>query len=281
VGRHPRGGAANVGAVSSIVAGRARPGLVIIVSGEPTPLQVQDTLYHSKNPTRRWIHTVRRQSIETLLRSVARPGVERALEIGPGSGLYLPVLAELAQQVVVTDIEPSYLDRAHQCLSGHANAQFVVDDITRTQLEPASFDLILCTEVLEHIGDWRAALASMARLLRPGGALVLSTPQPRSPLELMGKVAFRPGIIQVVRAIYREPILDTGHISLVSARRLDRELATNGLCIEQRSRTGLYLPVIAELGGQAALRLEQALEPRLQSRPLRGLLWTQYVVARR
>jgi SAM-dependent methyltransferase len=253
----------------------------MIASGEPTPLQLQDTLYQSKNPTRRWIHTRRRETIEGLLRSVAGPGVTRALEIGPGSGLYLPLLAQLAEEVVAMDIEPSFLDRARLCLADHHNARFVVDDITQTQLPPAHFDLILCTEVLEHIGDWRHALASMARLLRPGGALVLSTPQPHSPLELMGKVAFRPGVIRVVRAIYREPVLETGHISLVSSRCLERQIEAAGLQIERRIWTGAYLPVVAELGGARALRWEQALEPRLQARPLRGLLWTQYVVARR
>ncbi len=254
---------------------------MIMVSGEPTPLQVQDTLYHSKNATRRWIHTRRRETIEALVKAAAGPGVGRALEIGPGSGLYLPLLAVLAEHVVVTDIEPSFLERARQRLGGYGNAEFVVDDITATRLPVATFDLILCTEVMEHIEDWRAALASMARLLRPGGALVLSMPQPHSPLELMGKVALRPAVIKVVRAIYREPISETGHISLVSAPRLDEELAADGLRVEQRAWTGAYLPLIAEFGGHPGLRLEQALEPRLQTRALRGLLWTQYVVARR
>jgi len=251
------------------------------MSGEPTLLELQDTLYNSKNPTRRWIHTRRKEMIEGLLRQVAQAGVTRAMEVGPGSGLYLPLLAQLAGEVFATDIEPSFLDRARERLAGNDRARFVVDDITRTELPEASFDLILCTEVLEHIADWRAALTSMAKLLTPGGTLVLSTPQPRSPLELMGKVAFKPGVIQVVRAIYREPILETGHISLVSARQLDDQLAAVGLCVEGRAFTGTYLPVVAEFGGAAALRLEQALEPRLQRRPLRGLLWTQYVTARR
>jgi SAM-dependent methyltransferase len=251
------------------------------MTGEPSPLQLQDTLYHSKNPTRRWVHTRRREMIEELLKSVALGGVGRALEIGPGAGVYLPVLATLAGEVVVTDIEPSFLDRAREQLNERPTARFVVDDITRTGLPAASFDLILCTEVLEHIPEWRAALAAMARLLRPGGALVLSTPQPRSPIELLGKVAFRPGIIGLVRAVYREPILDTGHVSLVASATLGRELAGHGLGIERRYWTGAYLPLIAELGGQAALRLEQRLEPKLQNRALRGLLWTQYVVARR
>ncbi|MDQ6613541.1 MAG: class I SAM-dependent methyltransferase [Actinomycetota bacterium] len=252
------------------------------MSNEPSLLELQDTLYRSKNPTRRWIHTRRRETVEELLRTAGGAGVERALEVGPGSGLYLPTLAELATEVFATDIEPSFLTRARERIGDGPGVRFVTDDITRSRLEPARFDLILCTEVIEHIGAWRAAIASMARLLRPGGTLVLSTPQPWSPLEIMGKVAFRPGVIRLVRAVYREPILETGHISLISSRRLAHELTAHGLDIEQRCWTGVYLPVVAEFGGGTALRLEQALEPHMESRPrLRPLLWTQYVVARR
>lgn len=247
--------------------------------GEPTVLELQDTLYSSTNPTRRWIHTRRRAMVEELLRPLA--GVGRALEIGPGSGIYLPLLAELADEVVVTDVEPDFLERAREVVGERPGMGFCVDDITRSQLEPASFDVILCTEVLEHIGAWKAALASMAALLRPGGTLVLSTPQPWSPLEVLGKVAFKPGVIRLVRAIYREPVLETGHISLVSSRQLTAELTAGGLRIEQRRWSSLYIPVLAEAAGRTALRIEQRLEPLMQARPLRALLWTQYVVARR
>lgn len=47
--------------------------------------------------------------------------------------------------------------------------EFVEDDITATNLEPASFDAIVSFEVLEHVGSPAAAFASMARLLKPGG----------------------------------------------------------------------------------------------------------------
>ena len=40
----------------------------------------------------------------------------------------------------------------------------------------ASFDLVTCTEVIEHLEHYRAALREMARVLRPGGVLILTTP---------------------------------------------------------------------------------------------------------
>jgi 2-polyprenyl-3-methyl-5-hydroxy-6-metoxy-1,4-benzoquinol methylase len=47
--------------------------------------------------------------------------------------------------------------------------EFVEDDITQTNLDPASFDAIVSFEVLEHVQDPGLAFESMARLLKPGG----------------------------------------------------------------------------------------------------------------
>lgn len=51
-----------------------------------------------------------------------------------------------------------------------------VSDITAIPAADASFDAILCTEVLEHVPEPIAALREMARLLTPGGRLFLSAP---------------------------------------------------------------------------------------------------------
>jgi SAM-dependent methyltransferase len=51
-----------------------------------------------------------------------------------------------------------------------------VSDITAIPVDEASFDVILCTEVLEHVPDPAAALAEMARISRPGGTLLITAP---------------------------------------------------------------------------------------------------------
>lgn len=243
-------------------------------------VELQRTLYTSANPTRRWLHCTRRDWITDAVRRWAPQIRRQALEVGPGAGVYLPLLSGLFERVFASDVEPAYLRFAAPLVNEFANLQFLADDISASRLPAGEFDLVLCSEVVEHIADSRAALAGMRRLLRPGGVLILSTPQPYSPLELAGKVAFLPGIIQLVRLIYRESILATGHINLMSSRKLEKQLIELGFQIVERHKSGMYLPFVAEFAGQYGLKLEQWLEKHLRGGPAEGLLWTQYYVAR-
>ena len=242
-------------------------------------LALQRALYESRNPTRRWLHCTRRDWIAAQLTRLAAERRGVALEVGPGSGIYIPLLARLFDRVTVCDVHDAYLDAARQIALDHANVVAVLDDIRRPSLPAASFDVVLCTEVIEHVLESRAALAGMRRLLRPGGTLVLSTPQRYSPLEICSKIAFLPGVIDLVRLIYREPILPTGHVNLMTAREVHRQLTEAGFSIRESHTSGVYIPLVAELGGEPARRLAAWLEPRIRGGRIEGLLWTQYYVA--
>ena len=202
------------------------------------------------------------------------------LEVGPGSGVYLPVLSGLSRQVYGADIEDAYLNHARALLDEVDNLSLIVDDITDSDFPSGTFDLILCTEVIGHIADSQAAISQMHRLLKPGGVLVLSTPQRCSPLEMLAKIAFLPGVIQLVRLIYREPILDSGHINLMTETQVTHQLKTAGFSIVERHKSGMYLPFIAEFAGEKGLGLEKFLEKRFNGGFMDWMLWTQYYVAR-
>lgn len=239
---------------------------------------LQQTLYQSKNPTRRWLHTSRRDWIIAAVRKAAEGRAGSALEIGPGSGLYLPVLAERFREVVAADVEEAYLNHSRAVAERLPNVALLRDDITRSTLPDERFDLILCTEVVEHLADAQAAFAHLRRILRPGGALVLSTPQKWSVLEVAARVALLPIVIQMTRLVYREPVLETGHINLMTEGEVCAGLQCAGLRVIERHKSGLYLPLVAELAGESGLRVEQWLERKLRGGPLDFLLWTQYYV---
>jgi SAM-dependent methyltransferase len=88
----------------------------------------------------------------------------RVLDLGCGPGWYAPLLAEAGADVVAADHDPAMVARA----AAHA-PQAVVADARRTPFENASFDGVLCSNLLEHTPEPEAVIAEIERVLRPGG----------------------------------------------------------------------------------------------------------------
>ena len=244
--------------------------------------ELQQAIYSSKNYTRRRLHQSRfAWVIEAIKNHSSRASKTRAIEYGPGSGIYLPRLAEAFDEVLGADVEPAYLSGIEQLAINNDAISLVVDDIQASKFEEGTFGLVLCSEVLEHVPNPEIALKTIARILRPGGIAIITTPQKYSLIELSCKVAFLPGIIQLVRLIYREPILETGHISLRSYGDFTAAISACGLKIIVHKKLGLYVPLIAEFGGEAGGRFIERLEDRLKNSRLSWMLWTQAYVLRK
>ena len=242
-------------------------------------VQHQRTLYESKNPTRRWLHCSRRDQILHWIDTKVVTGVD-ALEIGPGSGVYLPFLARRFRTVLALDCEHAYLRHAETLRAEFPNITTRVDDITRCSAASASVDFILCSEVIEHIERSDLAIQEMRRLLRPGGLLLISTPQRWSTLEVTARIALSPMLIPLTKAIYREPVLEMGHINLMTETTVKQQLHSARFEIVDSHKSGLYIPILAEIGGSVAARLLRATETKIRRGPLSALLWTQFYLAR-
>ncbi len=98
------------------------------------------------------------------------------LDVGCGGGLLCEPLARLGARVIGIDLVAANLEVARR----HAQAAGLdvsYREIAAEQLaaEGASFDLVCAMEVVEHVVDAPAFLATCAALVRPGGALVLAT----------------------------------------------------------------------------------------------------------
>lgn len=59
----------------------------------------------------------------------------------------------------------------------------VVDDVTRSlsRFGPSRFDIVISTEMLEHVRDWKAAVNSMKAICKPDGRVILTTRSPGFP----------------------------------------------------------------------------------------------------
>ena len=99
------------------------------------------------------------------------------LDVGCGGGILAECLARLGGEVIAIDAAEGAVDVAR----AHAGAQGLEIDyrLATTDVlmrEGLSFDLITCMEVVEHVLDVPAFLASLRALLKPDGLLVFSTP---------------------------------------------------------------------------------------------------------
>ena len=95
-------------------------------------------------------------------------------DLGCGSGRIAATLAPYAGSVVAVDSSPEMLDVARSRLAGFGNVEVVEGRIEQLPLESESLDLALVVHLLHHVADPSAALAEVARVLRPGGRLVIA-----------------------------------------------------------------------------------------------------------
>jgi ubiquinone/menaquinone biosynthesis C-methylase UbiE len=111
----------------------------------------------------------------------ARPG-DAILDIGCGNARDIIAMLRAGARVVGVDLSEGMIAQASRDLSaaGYADVRLEVGDATRLQFADATFDRVLCSEVIEHIPDAPRALAEIHRVLKPGGTLAISTPNRRS-----------------------------------------------------------------------------------------------------
>jgi 2-polyprenyl-3-methyl-5-hydroxy-6-metoxy-1,4-benzoquinol methylase len=106
-------------------------------------------------------------------------------EIGAGGGHVLRMFARA--RLTAIDVSGVFLDMARRNLAGY-DVRFVKGEVDKLALPAASYDRIVCTEVLEHTVDPEAILAAMARLLRPDGVAVITVPNDPLVRRLKGMV---------------------------------------------------------------------------------------------
>jgi 2-polyprenyl-6-hydroxyphenyl methylase / 3-demethylubiquinone-9 3-methyltransferase len=101
----------------------------------------------------------------------------RVLDVGCGGGLLCEALARAGAEVTGIDLAPGMIEVARL----HAAAQNLKIDYRLQDAQelaaaaPGAFDIVTCMEMLEHVPRPAATIAALARLVRPRGALFVST----------------------------------------------------------------------------------------------------------
>jgi SAM-dependent methyltransferase len=172
------------------------------------------------DPTRPERYSLRQSRYDALAEDVSRWAGEaaaagsplRVLDIGCGTGVSLRYIEARphfeAVRLSGADVEsrPRYREEAFEA--------YYVGDLMQgyPEIPSGSFDVVLCEQVLEHLPRLEVAIATLERVLRPGGKLIVGVPIFPPPLAYLRRHlvphldrAFQPGVVR-------------GHVQAFSAR---------------------------------------------------------------
>ena len=122
------------------------------------------------------LHRLNPVRLDYVARRAPLTGRE-VLDVGCGGGILCESLARAGARVTGIDLAPALLTTAEL----HALEAGLAIDYRKISAEalaleaPARFDVVTCMEMLEHVPDPTATLAALARLVKPGGAVFVST----------------------------------------------------------------------------------------------------------
>ena len=115
-------------------------------------------------------------AVEAAIKKAAGDGpFERVVDLGTGSGRMLTLLGKAAKMSVGLDLSQNMLNiaRANVTKAGLDKVELRHGDIFATRLPEHSADLVLVHQVLHYLADPAAAVAEAARLVMPGGRLLI------------------------------------------------------------------------------------------------------------
>jgi SAM-dependent methyltransferase len=137
------------------------------------------TAYFARNAAR-WDELrslyVSESDVEAAILAAAGPGpFQRLVDLGSGTGRMLTLLGGRAESAIGLDLSQQMLNiaRRHTAEAGLERCELRHGDIFATRLPGAAADLVVVHQVLHYLSDPAAAVAEAARLVAPGGRLLV------------------------------------------------------------------------------------------------------------
>ena len=159
---------------------------------------------------------------------------DRVLDVGAGFGRHAFEVARRGGAVVALDYAADEVAQTRATIGAMVAAgEITVDrfsgvlrgDATRLPFDDGAFDVVITSEVLEHIQDDVAAIAEMVRVLRPGGAFAATVPS-----------WFPETVNWMLSDEYHAPKTAGGHVRIYAAAELAAKLRAAGLDVSGHHR---------------------------------------------
>jgi 2-polyprenyl-6-hydroxyphenyl methylase/3-demethylubiquinone-9 3-methyltransferase len=151
----------------------------VVENSDPAELQKFATLAHRWwDPSSEFkpLHDINPLRLDYIDRAVSLRD-KQVIDIGCGGGILAESMAQRGAQVTGIDLGEKALKVAklHQLESGVPVEYRLISVEAMAEAAPASFDVVTCMEMLEHVPDPESVVRACARLVKPGGKVFFST----------------------------------------------------------------------------------------------------------
>ena len=135
-------------------------------------------------------HTTVKRAAQ-MLEMLSLRNTSYVLDEGAAWGYAALQLARKGHKVVAFDKISDHLEIARQLADYNGlRIQCICGDARQKPFRDAQFDAVVQMECIEHVGkDWARAIEEISRVLKPGGRVVISTPNPRGLAQRVKKIA--------------------------------------------------------------------------------------------
>ncbi len=162
--------------------------------------------------------------LDTVVGLLDLTGMERVLDVATGTGFLAMALSPHVKEVIGIDITPGMLELAVQAArKGELdNITCLTGDVEHLPFRESEFDVVTCRFSFHHFPGPRMSLCEMARVLRPGGRLVIE--------DMLSSE-------DTAKALYQnkmENLRDPSHIKHYKASEIERMLHEVGLVVLDR-----------------------------------------------
>lgn len=111
---------------------------------------------------------------------------KKVLDIACGTGYGSKMMVENgAREVVGADVSATAISEANKLRFGRSNLSFKQSNATKLLFQDDSFETVVSFETIEHIENYQKFIQEIKRVLKPGGILVLSTPNQTATKQLL------------------------------------------------------------------------------------------------
>jgi len=164
-----------------------------------------------------------RRRLRVFRRIFARyiPAGSNVLDVGSGYSLIRLTRPDWSFKVTCCDLDEAAMRRMAEAAPDY---RWVLGDAANVPFEDESFDAVYAGEIIEHLPDPRAGFTEWLRVLKPGGVIILSTPNQHRLMNVINRAV---------------DVINPEHISEMSYRELNAMIKEHGL--RMLYRKGIYL----------------------------------------